>query len=175
MTLAKNTKSYFTLPSKPIHKRIWHWATDNWHKDPRPFVAMLLTAIIGFIATILNLSSGWFFIFWISATSGVTFFGACYFIWNIASITIIILIERKQAEAEELIMMKYWLKRNILIAGMWASILLLSAFLQLPWPIIATVNGVTLAFIVMFAESEASPFQTGERRSDTGSRKRNAA
>lgn len=124
---------------------------------------MFLTIVGGFAAAILNLSSGLFLIFWISAIFGVVFIGTCYFIWNIASITIILLIERHQAEKWEVVIMKYWLKRNILIAGMWAGILMISVFIQPGWPILVAINGVALAFIVMFAESEESPFETGAK------------
>ncbi|MFQ5981678.1 MAG: hypothetical protein ACE5OZ_26325 [Candidatus Heimdallarchaeota archaeon] len=166
MNPGKNTKSFFRPPNKPLLIRLWLWTTDSWHKDWRPFVSMLLTIVGGIAAAILNLSSGLFLIFWISAIFGVVFFGACYFIWNIASITIILLIERHQAEEWELETMKYWLKRNIVIAGMWAIILMISVFIQPGWPILATINGVVLAFIVMFAESEESPFGAGEKAFD---------
>ncbi|MFX0115756.1 MAG: hypothetical protein ACFFB3_14495 [Candidatus Hodarchaeota archaeon] len=166
MNPAKSTKSSFKHPIKPLPKRVWSWTIEKWHGDPRPFISMILIILVGFIATLLDLSSGWFFLLWLLVIFSVVFFGTCYFIWNLASIAIILIIERKKAAEWELDLLKYWLKRNIMIAGIWASFLLLSVLAQPGWPILATVNGVILAFIVMFAESEESPFETGERTAD---------
>jgi amino acid transporter len=166
MSLAKSTKSSFKRPIKPLPKRIWSWMIEKWRIDPRPFISMILIIIVGFIAAILDLSSGWLFLLWLLVLFSVVFFGTCYFIWNLASIAIILMIERKQVAEWELSLLKYWLKRNIMIAGIWAGFLLLSVLAQPGWPILATANGVILAFIVMFAESEESPFETGERTAD---------
>jgi purine-cytosine permease-like protein len=134
---------------------------------------MIIAIIIGFIAVLLDLQNGWLFLLWFATVIGIVFFGSCYFMWNVASIAIILIIERKEAEEWELIVLKYWLKRNIMIAGIWAGFLLFSVFFQPGWAILATANGVVLAFIIMFAESEESPFETGERTADMISKKRN--
>lgn len=170
----KSTRSYLTPPKKPLHKRIWSWTLYQWRKDPRPFISMIITIAIGFIAVFLDLQHGWLFLLWFAAVTGIVFFGSCYFMWNVASIAIILIIERKEAEKSELTLLKYWLKRNIMIAGIWGGFLLSSVFVQPGWPIVATGNGVILAFIIMFAESEESPFETGERTADMISKKRNS-
>ncbi|MFW9913974.1 MAG: hypothetical protein ACFFGZ_00060 [Candidatus Thorarchaeota archaeon] len=173
MKAKKSTRSYLTPPKKPLPKRIWSWSSSQWRKDPRPFISLVITIAIGLIAVFLDLQHGWLFLLWFAIVIGIVFFGSCYFIWNIASIAIILIIERKEAEEWELTLLKYWLKRNLIIAGIWAGFLVFSVLFQPGWAILATANGVVLAFIIMFAESEESPFETGERTADMISKKRN--
>ncbi len=162
MTKQTNTRSFYLPPKKFLLKRIAIWTRKQWTDDPRPLLGLILALVIGIIATLLDYNTGWFLLLWISIVIGVVFFGVLYFMWNVASIAVIFLLERKEISEEEQILMKYWLRRNIFITGLWAGILLMSLFaLHNLWALFAAINSVSLAFIIMFAEHEESPFDTG--------------
>ena len=167
MTQPRSLKSFLNPPSRSLVARFASWALEEWRNDPRPFLLAIGTVLAGTIAAFFDLSTGWFMILWLTVVFGVAFFGLLYFIWNIASIAIILLIERKFADETEKAILNYWLRRNIIITVIWAGILLGSIFMQPGWSIVATLNTVVLISIILFTKSEESPFETGQQATDS--------